>query len=80
MDIQALTKFFMWCTIINGALFGYSVILFIVAPDFVYRFQNKLFPTPREKFNVVYYSFIGLYKILFLIFNLVPYVALSIIG
>jgi hypothetical protein len=35
---------------------------------------------PRPTFTVVFYSFIGLFKIFFLFFNLVPYLALLIIG
>jgi len=80
MDIQALTNFLMWCTIINGAMFLYAAIIFMVAPDFIYRMQSKLYPIPREKFDIVFYAFLGVYKILFLTFNLVPYIALCIIG
>jgi len=76
MDIQILTKFFMWCTIINGDLLVLSAIMCILVPDFIYRMHSKLFPMPRETFNVVIYSFLGLFKILFLVFNVVPYVAL----
>ena len=80
MDIQALTTFFMWCTIINGDMLVLAAIMFTVAPDFVYRKQSKWFPISRETFNVAMYSFIGLFKILVLVFNVVPYVALLIIG
>ncbi len=80
MDIQTLTTFFMWCTIINGALLVLWVTMYIVAPDLVYRTQSKWFPIPRETFNVLMYSFLGLFKIIFLIFNVVPYVSLLIIG
>jgi hypothetical protein len=80
MDIQALTTFFMWCTIINGVLFVSSTTMCILAPGLVYRMQSKLFPIPRETFNVVIYSFLGLFKIVFLVFNVVPYVALLIVG
>ncbi len=79
MDIQTLTTFFMWCTIINGALFVFWTTMCIFAPDLVYRTQNRFFPMPRETFNVVIYSFVGLFKIIFLVFNAVPYVALLII-
>jgi hypothetical protein len=79
MDIQALTDFFMWCTIMNGALLLLWSTLFIFAPDLVYRTQSKWFPIPRETFNVVMYSFIGLFKIVFIVFNVVPYIALLII-
>jgi hypothetical protein len=46
----------------------------------VYRMQSKWFPISRETFNVVIYSFLGLFKIVFLVFNLVPYVVLLIVG
>jgi hypothetical protein len=52
----------------------------MVAPDLVYRTQAKWFPIPREIFNVIIYSFIGVFKIFFLIFNAVPYAALLIVG
>ena len=80
MDIQILTTFFMWCTIINGALFFFSTTILILAPDLVYRAQSNWFPMPRETSNVVLYSFIGLFKIVFLVFNVVPYIALLIVG
>ena len=79
MDIQALTDFFMWCTIMNGALLLLWTTFFIFAPDLVYRTQSKWFPIPRETFNVVMYSFIGVFKIVFIVFNVVPYIALLII-
>ncbi len=80
MDIQTLTAFFMWCTIMNGALLVLWTTFCILAPDLVYRTQSKWFPIPRETFNVAIYSFLGLFKIVFLVFNLVPYVALLIVG
>ena len=80
MDIQKITAFFKWCTIINAALLVLTIIMVIGAPDFVYGMQSKLFPISREAFDVVMYAFIGLYKIVFLVFNLVPYVALLMVG
>ena len=80
MDIQTLTTFFMWCAIINGGLLILWTTVFILAPDLVYRIQSKWFPIPRETYNVVMYSFLGLFKIVFIIFNVVPYVALLIVG
>lgn len=79
MDLQILESFFMWCTIINGGIYVIWLIFFMFAPDFVYRVQNAWFPIPRETYNVVIYSFFGLFKIFFIFFNVVPYVALLII-
>ena len=80
MDIKFLTDFFMWCTIINGVLFTIWTLACMVAPDLVYRSQNRWFPIPRETFNVVIYSFLGIFKIFFIVFNAVPLLALIIIG
>ena len=80
MDIQKLTTFFMWCTIINGAMLILWGSMCILARDLVYRMQSKWFPISRKTFDVVIYSFLGFFKIVFLVFNVVPYVVLLIIG
>ena len=80
MDIQTLTTFFMWCTIINGGLFTLWILVFFAAPDFVYRLHSKWFPCERETYNVIIYAFLGLFKIVFIVFNIVPYISLLIIG
>ncbi len=80
MDIQTLTTFFMWCTILNVALLLLSSLICICAGDWVYRIHSKLFSISKETFNVLIYSFIALYKLFVIVFNLIPYIALLIIG
>jgi hypothetical protein len=79
MDIQTIQTFFMWCTILNAVLLVLTGMIFTFAGDWVYRVQSKWYPISRDAFNVVIYSFIGLFKLFFITFNLVPYVALLII-
>ena len=80
MNIQTLTAIFMWCTIINGALLVFWTVMCLFAFDWVRRTQNRWFPMPKETFTVAMYGFLGLFKIFFLVFNLVPYIALLIVG
>jgi len=80
MDIQTLTAFFMWCTILNVALLLLSSLMCIFFGDFSYRMNHRFFSISREAFNVAIVSFIGLFKILVIVFNIVPYVVLLIIG
>lgn len=80
MDIQTLTAFFMWTTVINGTLLIFWALMCMMAPDLVYRTQSVWFPIRRETFNVVIYSFLGLFKILFLVFSAIPYIALLLVG
>ena len=80
MDIQTLTSFFMWCTILNVGILILWTFFLMFAPNFVYRIQTRWFPIPRETFNVIFYSFLGLFKIFFVVFNVIPYAALLIVG
>jgi hypothetical protein len=80
MDIQALTTFFLWCTVLNLGVLILSSIMCIFFADFSYRMNYRFFGISREAFNVVLVCFIGLYKIFVIVFNVVPYVALLIVG
>ncbi len=80
MDTQKLTEFFKWCSIINVALFLVSVLMLMIASDFVYQMQSFFLTIPREAFDVAIYSLVGIYKIIIIVFSIVPYVALRIIG
>jgi hypothetical protein len=70
----------MWCTILNTGLLIFSFLLLSFAGDFVYRMHGKWFPMARETFNVVLYSVIIIYKIFIIVFCVIPWVALAIIG
>jgi hypothetical protein len=80
MDIVIVRAFFMWCTIINGALLILSFLICTFAGDWIYRMHSRWFPISREAFYVAIYSFLGLFKIFVLAFNLVPYLVLVIVG
>jgi hypothetical protein len=80
VGIDTVRTFFMWCTILNGGLLILSAGICALAGDWVYRMNRRWFPLPRDTFNILIYSFIGFFKMLVLMFNLVPYLALVIAG
>ncbi len=81
MDIRKLTRFFLWCTIVNGAVLIVSFAVFAIGgTEFVYQMHGKWFAVPRETFDAILYLLLGIYKIAILVFNLVPYVALRIVA
>ena len=80
MGLAELRSFFLWCTIID---FGVMLVWFAFLTfggGWVYAVHSKWFPMPRETFNVVIYSLMGVFKIIFICFALVPYIALCIVG
>jgi len=80
MDIQSLTLFFQWCTIINVGVLFFLALIYVAAPNLAYRLQSRWFPISRETFDIVFYAFIGFFKAIVLVFNVVPWIALLIIG
>jgi len=79
MDLDQLTRFFMWCTIINGSVFMAWTLTLVLAPDFVYRTSTRFIKVDRVTHNIAVYAFLGLFKSLLLIFVLAPFLALTIL-
>ena len=81
MDIEVLRAFFGWCTVINGVflLMTFAFVFSAQAGSWVYRMHSKWFPMTREAFTLAMYCFIGGMKILFIMLNLVPYLALVLL-
>ena len=79
MDTATLTSFFMWCTIINVSLMSFWAVMIALAPNLVYRTQRFWFPLSKETFTVVMYAFLAVFKIMVIVLNLVPWIALLIV-
>lgn len=79
MTLQQVSDFFLWCSLINGGLLLFWILIFRLAPELVYRTQQGWFTQSREQFDLMMYGFLGLFKIGFLFLNLTPYLALQIL-
>jgi len=80
MNLQPLTDFFMWCAIINGGILLLWTALFPAAPELIYRNQKRWFPGSKETLLMVMCCFLGLFKMLYITFNVVPFIVLLIVG
>ncbi|MDH5749611.1 MAG: hypothetical protein OEY85_09920 [Rhodospirillales bacterium] len=80
MELQKITAFFKWCTILNAVLLFFSAAILMLMPEFAFNAQSKFFHVSREAFDVIFYAFLAAYKLLWLIFNVVPWAALAIIA
>ena len=78
MTIETLTEFFKWSTIIGMILYAWTAVMSIWTRDFMYKLHQKWFEMSRDKFNITIYAFLGVFKILLILFILVPYLALLI--
>ena len=80
MTIELVRDFLGWCTIINLGILIWWFLFFILAHDFMYRFQTRWFKISVERFDEIHYSSMALFKLGIFIFNLVPYLAFRIVG
>ncbi len=80
MNIEQATEFFKWVTIINVGLFMVNAVLIILMTKLVCKMHGKMFGVSKENISIVLYSWLGFYKIMILVFNIVPFVALIIMG
>ena len=78
MDIATITDFFKYCSIINFSILLIASIIIIMTKDFTYNVHSKLgfWEGSKEAHKQSMYSILGNYKILIIIFNVVPYFAL----
>lgn len=79
MNTELLRDFFMWCSILNIGLMVLSLILLIAGGDFAYKIHSRWFDFSRRTFDIIAYSFLGAYKVLIIVFCVIPWIALSIV-
>jgi len=80
MTIEVLRDMLLWCTVINFGMLLLWFAMFTLAGGWIYRMHSKWFPMSREAFNAMHYAGMGLFKLAIFVFNLVPYLALLIVG
>jgi hypothetical protein len=78
MDIYQIREVLMWCSIINVALLTFIFILVTAGRKFICKLHCDLFKINEQQFNGAIYSFIGGYKLVVFVFNIVPFIAVSI--
>lgn len=78
MDMHSFTAFLGWCTVINIGVIVLVVILMATMKHCVSGLHCKLFGVNQPDMLVEYARWTGNYKLLVLVFNLVPYAALKV--
>ncbi|ASP49427.1 DUF6868 family protein [Cognaticolwellia beringensis] len=78
MDINEITTFFGWCTVINLAVYLFSALAIIVFKRFTTNLHSKVMGIDAKALPQLYFNYLGNYKLGILIFNLAPYLALKL--
>lgn len=79
MNIESVHNMLQWAALINLAVLCYWFFMLAFAHDFVYRMHSRWFKVGVETFDAIHYAGLAFYKIMFVLFNLAPLLALYII-
>ena len=80
MDINLITDFFMWLSILNVSVIILVYALMYFAFDFVYMPYKKVYMGSKEDFNKSLIQFFLQYRMLAGFFVIFPYITLLIIN
>jgi len=80
MTLEMIRSALAWCSLINIVLLLLWFLFFRFAHDWTYRTQTKWLNVSVDGFDTMHCAGMGLFKLGILLFNLVPYFALRIVG
>ena len=80
MSFEMVRKVLLWCTVINYGVLIVWWLFFMLAHDWMYGLHSRWFHLSIEQFDAPHYVGMALYKLGILLFNLVPYIALRLVG
>ena len=75
---QAAAEFLGWCTILNIGLMTFSMIALITMRDRIAKIHGRLFDLEPDQIKPAYFRYLANYKLLTLVFNLIPYFAIKL--
>jgi hypothetical protein len=80
MTVETIRNVLAWCSVINVGVLLFWLLGLQLAHDFIYQIHRKWFKLSEEKFDDIHYVLMGFFKIGIILFNIVPYFALRIVG
>jgi hypothetical protein len=80
MTLEVTRQFLLWCTVIDYGVLLVWFLVFVFAHDAIQKIHGRWFHFSGDQFDALHYGGMSLFKIGILLFNLVPLIALSILG
>jgi hypothetical protein len=80
MTIDVTRNVLLWCTVLNYGILLVWFLAFVFAHDVMLQIHSRWFHLSREQFDTIHYAGMSVFKIGIMLFNLVPFVALTILG
>ena len=69
-----------WCSVINISILSLSSLFIFSFKEFVTNIHSKMTGIDKNQLMDIYVQYLGNYKVLITIFNIVPYISLKIMS
>ena len=80
MSIEIARNFLLWATVIDYGILMTWFLFFVFAHDWVQGIHGRWFRLSRDQFDTLHYAGMSIFKIGIILFNLVPFLTLCIVG
>ena len=77
-SIETIREFLGWCSVINIGMLFLSTIMLTVMRSWIIKIHANLTGVSEAELPRLYLEFLGNYKMLIIVLNFVPYIALRI--
>ena len=78
MSIAEIAVLLGWCTVVNFGILMLTMIMLTLLRKPVQSLHTKLSGLSADELNKVYFQYMGQFKILWIVFNLTPYLVIRI--
>ncbi len=79
-DLQTITTFLGWCTLVNLGIYLFSVLALMGFRGPIKKIHSAVSAVPGEKLDEVYFNYLGNFKMAIIVLNIAPYVALKLMA
>ena len=80
MSIEVARNFLLWATVIDYGILMTWFLFFVLAHDWVQGIHGRWFRLSRDQFDALHYAGMSIFKIGIILFNLVSFLTLYIVG
>ena len=79
MGVELMRSVLGWCALVNIGLFLIWFLVFMAAHDAVYKLHCLWFSISKKEFDRSHYMMMGVYKLLTILFFVIPYLVLLVL-
>ena len=80
MTVETFTTLMAWICVVNISIFAISALGIMLFRNGIACIHSKMFGIDKESLTPIYFRYLGNFKVLILLFNIGPYIALRIVG